>query len=381
MKLNDKKLSECLNIRNYEYYLKYYNYEHFERKPTSFNNIGNICYCNVSLHLILSIKPLCIYLLKEHKKYGSNPHSKYKGDIISTLADLIDETYKLDKTSICTNKHINLLKKIRKYNNNIVINAQNDAHEFLLMLLDFINVECNRCVKTPEGYDIKLDEKDSKEVAGDKYWIKYLFKDNSIVTDLLGFQNICSITCINCGHTRHSFEFCIDLGLEIYDENAKSTTLVDLVRNNIIEKDEFYYLECNKCNVKKVSTMKKGIYRMPNLYMVIYIKRFKWIYDKVNYMNNKIKKIETNILLPVDGIVDFTSFANLSDHESLKNSKYKIESIICHSGNSYSGHYTAIVKFYDGFYKCNDEKINKVENPYDSTNISDIYLLLLKRIT
>ncbi|SBT86182.1 ubiquitin specific protease, putative [Plasmodium malariae] len=380
MNLTENNIFDLLCMKNYEYYSKHYDFKNIERRPTSFNNNGNICYCNASLQLLLSIKPLCIYLLKNFNKIYYNTKSKYKGEILRTLFDLVQESYDMHKNELCTNKHINILKKIRKYNTNIVINAQNDAHEFLLMLLDYINVECNRYINVPENFDIKLDDKDNKEKAGDKYWVKYLYKDNSIITDLLGFQNICSITCINCGHTRYSFEFCIDLGLEFEDEHMKSTTLIDLLRNNIMKNDDLCNLDCNICKLKNSSRIKKGIYRMPNLYMIIYIKRFKWTYECTNYYNNKIKKIDTTVLLPYDGLIDFTSFLHMSNHESLFNSKYVIESIICHSGNSYNGHYTAIVKYNDGFYKCNDDKIKKLTNPYNPENISDIYLLLLKRV-
>ncbi|SOV11113.1 ubiquitin specific protease, putative [Plasmodium gaboni] len=399
MNITENNLLELLSLKNYDYYLKYYNYENVERKHMSFNNNGNICYCNASLQLILSIKPLCIYLLKKWKKKSFNTKSKYQGDILKSVCDLIEEVYgqnnsqnnnnnnnKNNKTKnkgyiICTNKHINLLKKIKKYNDNIIINAQNDAHEFLLMLLNFINVECNRYLNIPDNFDIKLNDKDNKQNAGDKYWIKYLFKDNSIITDLLGFQNISSITCINCGHTRYSFEFCIDLGLEFQEENIKSTNLIDLLKNNIIQEEHLCYLDCENCKLKKTSRVKKGIYRLPNLYMIIYIKRFKWIYDqRTNYYNNKMKKINTTLLLPLDGIIDFTSFSHMSTHKTLNNSKYIIESIICHTGNCYNGHYTCIVKYSDGFYKCNDEKIRKINNPYSPENVNDIYLLLLRRL-
>lgn len=380
MDLEKKVLCDFLSKYAYEYYPQFYNSDQIERAPLSFNNIGNICYCNVSLQLILSMKPLCLYLLKEYKSFKFN--SKYQGDILETLIEIIKETYNLGNHHICTNKHLDLLKKIKKYNQNIIINEQNDAHEFLLMLLDFINVECNRCLNFPSNFDIKLDERDNKEIAGDKYWLKYLFKDNSVITDLLGFQNIVSITCENCNHTRYSFEFCIDMGLEINDENLKSTSLIDLIKNNLIDnKGTNYNLECNNCKLKNNSKIKKGIYRMPNLYMVIYIKRFKWIYDKYSYNNNcQIKKIDTNILLPQDGVIDFTPLAYMSNHQSLSNSKYVIESIIYHSGNSYNGHYTATVKFKDGFYICNDEIIRKIKNPYNSEYYRDIYMLLLKRV-
>ncbi|SBT31587.1 ubiquitin specific protease, putative [Plasmodium ovale wallikeri] len=364
MNFDENDLLDFLCAKNYEYYEKHYKYDHVERKHTSFYNNGNICYCNASLQLLLSIKPLCIYILKKYNKIYYKTKSKYKGDILKAVFDLVQETYRSENNFLCTNKHINILKKIKVYNGNIVINAQNDAHEFLLLLFNYINVECNRFLNIPDNFDVKLNDKDNKEKAGDKYWIKYLFKDNSIITDLLGFQNISSITCINCGNTRYSFEFCIDLGLEFENENMKSTTLMELLKNNIMKNDDFCFLDCNICKLKKTSRIKKGIYRMPNLYMIIYIKRFKWIYGCTNYYNNNnVKKIDTIVLLPLDGLIDFTSFAHMSNHESLYNSKYIIESIICHSGNSYSGHYTAIVKFSDGFYKCNDDKIKKLANP------------------
>ncbi|GAW79213.1 ubiquitin specific protease [Plasmodium gonderi] len=381
MNLTENKLCDLLYSKNYKYYEKYDNYGNIERRYASFQNNGNVCYCNASLQLILSIKPLCIYLLSKFDKIYEKTKSKYKGDILKALFDVIQETYKVEKTYICIEKHINLLKKMRKYNNSIVINAQNDAHEFLLMLLNYINVECNRNLNFPENFEIILDDKDSKEKAAEKYWVKYLFKDNSIITDLLGFQNISSITCTNCGHTRYSFEFCIDLGLEFESEHMKSTLLIDLLKNNINKNDDFCSLYCTICKSKNNSCIRKGLYRMPNLYMIIYIKRFKWSYECTNYFKSRVKKIDTTVLLPCDGLIDFTSFAHMSNHESLANSKYLIESIICHSGNSYNGHYTAIVKYRDGFYKCNDDKIKKLNNPFNPENISDIYLLLLRRVS
>uniref|UniRef100_A0A8C9GQK2 ubiquitinyl hydrolase 1 n=1 Tax=Piliocolobus tephrosceles TaxID=591936 RepID=A0A8C9GQK2_9PRIM len=340
MNITENNLLNVLPIKNYEYYSKHYNYDSINRKHISFNNNGNICYCNASLQLVLSIKPLCIYVLKKFDKICQVTKSKYKGDILRSLFDLFQEAYRADDNLICTDKHINILRKIKKYNTNLIVNSQNDAHEFLFLLFDYINVECSRDINIPQNFDIKLDENDNKEKASDKYWIKYLFKDNSIITDLLGFQNITSITCSNCEHTRHSFEFCLDLGLEFTSENIKSTTLNDLLKNNIVKKDDYSNLECEKCKLKKLSRIKKGIYRMPNIYIIIYIKRFKWIFESGNYNNSKIKKIDTMVLLPPDGLVDFSQYAFMSNHESLYNSKYIIESIVCHSGNSYNGHYT-----------------------------------------
>ncbi|CXI48634.1 ubiquitin specific protease, putative [Plasmodium berghei] len=386
MNISYHNFIDLFNIKNYEYYEKYYNYEEAKRSHTAFINNGNICYCNASLQLILSIKPLCIYILKNFDKFYLKTQSKYKGDIIKTMYELIHETYNIGETKnnnvLCTNKQINLLKKINKYNLHLDIFSQNDAHEFMLLLLNYINIECNRYTDNEKNMEIILDENDGKELAGDKYWVKYLYKENSIITDLLGFQNISTITCFNCDHTRYSFEFCLDLGLEFPDENIKSTTLIELLRNNINKSDDICSLDCNNCKLKKTSRIKKGIYRMPNLYMIIYIKRFKWVYyQSNNCYNNKVKKIDTIVLLPQDGIVDFTNFLQLSNHNSLYNAKYIIESIICHSGNSYNGHYTSIVKHYDGFYKCNDDKIYKLDTPYDPNNISDIYLLLLRRLS
>ncbi|KMZ88983.1 hypothetical protein PVBG_02957 [Plasmodium vivax Brazil I] len=383
MNLTEHKLRDLFYTKNYKYYAKYDSYGSVQRRHTSFQNNGNVCYCNASLQLLLSIKPLCIYLLNKFDQIyeKTKSKSKYKGDILKALFYIVEETYQVEKEYLCTERHINLLKKMKKYNSTIVINAQNDAHEFLLMLLNYVNVECNRDFNFPQNFEIILDDKDSKEKASEKYWVKYLYKDNSIVTDLLGFQNVSSITCTQCGHTRHSFEFCLDLGLEFQNEHMQSTSLIDLLKSNIMKSDDFCHLFCPICKSKQNSCIKKGLYRMPNLYMIIYIKRFKWSYECTNYFKSRVKKIDTTVLLPWDGLIDFTSFAYMSSHESLSNSKYLIESFICHSGNSYNGHYTAVVKHTDGFYKCNDEKMKKLSNPFNPENISDIYLLLLRRVT
>jgi ubiquitin C-terminal hydrolase len=92
-----------------------------------FNNIGNTCYLNAGLQMIIQNKDLCYNIL------SSNLNNKF----IKNLKEFIIEYYNNETESVLTPRFIK--HKVSELNSNFIGFAQNDSSEFIIYFLDTIN--------------------------------------------------------------------------------------------------------------------------------------------------------------------------------------------------------------------------------------------------
>jgi len=98
---------------------------------------------------------------------------------------------------------------------------QQDAQEFLRLLLDRLHMDVNRVKVKPRPMpDVDETLKDNALAA--EFWQRYLVTDNSTVVDLFAGQLKSTLECSTCGHKSITFEvynimgnICMGIGFTI----------------------------------------------------------------------------------------------------------------------------------------------------------------------
>ena len=215
-----------------------------------FNNIGNTCYLNAGLQLLIRNFDLCKIIIK----YSN------KSEILNKLSNIILEYYD-DNTNTIDPYEI---KKILE-NRQIIFNGftQQDSTEFIILLLNIIDEEIKNC------------DPDSSELE-----------------NIFGLNLNVIIKCkfIECLQIKDISEKNILLILDITDN---CYTLDDCYRKfkskNILDKDNQYF--CEKCNTKRIASKRYQVINWPN-YLLIYLKRF-------NQVGTRILKQSKSIEIPM----------------------------------------------------------------------------------
>jgi ubiquitin C-terminal hydrolase len=216
---------------------------HLYNNFKGFNNIGNTCYLNSGLQLVINNKDLCNIIIK-----NSN-----KNKILNNIAGFINDYYNNNDNISLTPNYI---KNIVSLNNKEFIGfSQNDSFEFILYFLDFLFSS----TKLDNIYEINTD-------------ISIKCKFNSCLT-------------ISSHEEKNNF-----LLLDITNETL---TLDDSYRNyksyDKLVDDNAYY--CERCKEKRVASKRTSITNWPK-HLIIVLKRFS--YNGRSQKNNK--EIEVPII-------------------------------------------------------------------------------------
>jgi len=324
-------------------------------KYCGFTNIGNTCYMNSVLQLILNSKQLNDFVAENNKsyplyfKYLKTSTPELNEEIIHTkmiyqldnIIKMMDKTRKITPTEF---------KKCINYNIPDFDNYKHqDAHEFLLKLLDIINEECgvesNHNLKKIPDSVIEYEELEKKYLIkkDDRILRKMLFlkhnnKKDFILNDGLKFiAQVCKkkhnpfsysfwtfhsfiINCSDCNHETISYENTSILSVDI--EKTLDECLDNFYSSNKL--DDYYI--CTNC--KGHNNHKKNIIIKTPETLFIHLKRFK--YTGYHYIKNN-----TNIVIPdVINLRKYTIKQN-------KDISYKLIGYLNHYGGLNGGHYTA----------------------------------------
>ena len=177
-------------------------------------NLGNTCFINSTLQCLFNTYDLSQYFLQNIYKKEINIQNKqgYKGEIAEAFANLL---FKVKTSTIQRINPIDFLKIFFNKNKSLNLRNQQDAQEFLSILLDCLHEDLNRITKKP--YVLLEEQKDteSDSEASRRFWNLYKKRENSIIVDLFHGQFKSKITCSTCNRSSITYDPFIFLGLPI----------------------------------------------------------------------------------------------------------------------------------------------------------------------
>lgn len=305
-------------------------------------NMGNTCFMNSILQILFNVKPLTNALLQissEHPviqqyqkilQYWTNNSS----DKIVKLQNFCDSVYK--------NTHLHH-------------GQQQDAHEFLYILLDIIHEN----IKHDVLLLAKTSNNNEKAILCEKEWKRFCKNNYSVIIPTFYGQIRNEIIC-DCSHASITREQICGLSLDV--QATSITNALDQYFTQSVITD----YKCEKCNKVQNICQTKMLEILPE-YMVIQLNRFMGF----NHKNNSI--------------FGFSPYININDYVEPEfqedGIKYEICGIICHYGSMQSGHYNVILKHADKkWYFADDEIVRPLKTAINEHVVRNAYLLIYKKV-
>lgn len=185
---------------------------------------------------------------------------------------------------------------------------------------------------------------------------KYFLNSSGIIADIFSGFTIESRSCPNstCGYVSNRFDVFLMLNLSIPNINNRVIDLHDCMKEYTKDEimDEKNKWECSNCKNYVCASFKTKIWQSPPI-LVIVLKRF---CNNTRKDNRLINFEITNF-----DVSDYVSSENI---DSPIDTKYKLISIINHTGSINNGHYYTycVDEDTDKWYKYDDMYVSSIQN-------------------
>ena len=336
-------------------------------------NFGNSCYSNVIIQILTSIPEFINALYKRYTLVENENDLLIDYPILSRIIEIMSN-YKSKNTSLASNY---LKEIVYKFDSS---GSQNDAHEFLVFLLDRLNIELLNIENkykiindTNDLNNISKDNIDEKKISNDdegeweevKKGGKTMKQTNSIKnfkTSILGevFQGILKQDIIQKGNSTSNCQIEPFFSLHLDNEEPTIEKMFEkFFKKKTIEDSGDKYIQSflEKC---------------PNIF-IVNAKGF--FYDKKNQTVIKIKK---ELIFGEKLIVNKDY---VSPYLRNKNIEYELIGIVVHKGNlATEGHYICYCKDNKDktWFYLDDNKVIKVSE--DLLHKLRPYILFYKKL-
>jgi len=273
--------------------------------PRGLMNLGNTCFVNSICQVLFSVADL-------------QPLFDQNDPISVTLNVLKSEIYASQQTPVCPDylfAQMCALPQFARWPRD----DQQDAHDFLLWLLQKLHTEHvlhGSCDVSREGIGHTSTTQDDE--------------DHSPVTDLINGRFTITYRCVQCSYKSVK-----------YDRFRCVNVYLDSRETVIEEADYITDKACEQCHALQTKCT-TYMTQCPNILFVLFV-RFNGLVK-----NNKSMKIAAEVI-------------------TKNKSRYKLMAIVNHNGRTLdTGHYTALIRQNNTWYKCNDTDVVKSSLPSSS---------------
>ncbi|CAL8109144.1 unnamed protein product [Orchesella dallaii] len=310
-----------------------------ERSKTGLKNLGNTCYMNSIIQCLSHTRGLVDYLRSEEYMKEWHPgRSPTKGEATEELSAAIKQMHSGHRSISL----LDLKSTIGKHHRAFRGYEQQDSHEFITILLDWLHEEMNRATeKTP----LKEQKNDglSDEVAASRTWEDYKKSNNSKISELFCGQQKSCVTCSSCSTQSVTFEPFFILSVPIPSSGKKCD--IQQCIDFYTTEEELSGWNCVQCKKKVRATKKIDLWRLPP-YLIIHLQRF--------YNDGYWKKRLTEIDFPVDNL-NLNPKVIGTDRSTTYD--YQLYSVSNHYGSMDGGHYTAYCRLPGTWLRFDDLEV------------------------
>ncbi|CAA7056672.1 unnamed protein product [Microthlaspi erraticum] len=323
----------------YEEFLKFFQCEVFDLSPRGLVNCGNSCYANAVLQSLTCTKPLVAYLLRRsHSRSCSGKDWCLMCELEQHVMMLRESGGPLSASRI--------LSHMRSINCQIGDGSQEDAHEFLRLLVASMQSICLERL----GGETKVDPR---------------LQETTLVQHMFGGRLRSKVKCLRCDHESERYENIMDLTLEIYGwVESLQDALTQFTRPEDLDGENMY--RCSRCAGYVRARKELSIHEAPNI-LTIVLKRFQeGRYGKINKCISFPEMLDMNPFMTRTGDVP---------------PLYMLYAVIVHLDTlnaSFSGHYISYVKDLRGnWFRIDDSEIYRV--PMTQVMSEGAYMLFYMR--
>ncbi|XP_077704604.1 ubiquitin carboxyl-terminal hydrolase 17-like protein 17 [Canis aureus] len=273
-------------------------------------NMGNTCYVNATLQCLTYTEPLASYMLSQ--QHGTTCRRQTSCMLCSLQAHL---TRVLCHPGRVLRPLPLLLAAFHRH-------KQEDAHEYLMFILDAMQQAC-----LPED---KLSDPECPQ-------------DSTLIQQLFGGYWRSQIQCLHCQGISSTLEPYLDISLDIGDAHSVSQALEQLVKPELLEGENAYH--CSKCLEKVPASKVLTLHTSPKV-LILVLRRFSDLTG-----NKMTKEVQYPERLDMQHCLSEQRAGPLV---------YVLYAVLVHAGRScHSGHYFCFVKAGNGqWYKMDDAKVS-----------------------
>ena len=335
---------------------------------TGLRNLGNTCYMNSILQCLSNFTLPSQYFIDQIYTRELNTQSETKGEVAAEFSEVVRALWSGHYKIIAPTDFKTVVGKYKKAFREY---KQQDAHEFLLSLLDWLNADVNeirRRVALPE-----INYANANEIeAAKKAWEIHKKTDKSFIQETFYGQTRSTIFCANCHHRSIKFDIMQGLTLHLPNNPNKKTNLNDCIED-LLKPEEVEY-KCEKCKISSRKCKKQlEIVKFP-LIFIVHLKRF---YE--DYSSGCLKKKQNIVDFELKDY-NFGRFARACGGKLSEYRRYNLYGVCNHFGTLEGGHYTAYCysQVYGKWYKYDDQDVTPMNS--SSVKTSAAYILFYSAV-
>lgn len=309
---------------------------------TGLKNLGNLCYMNSIMQCVSNTEALKKQLLSLSSNHEINTKSKTNGQVFSAVKSIIAGLWAGEYKCISCGQLKDIVGQLRVSFSGY---DQQDSHEFLTLLMDWLHEDLN--CKTPVHSNLD----GALEATGEKAWGEFIRNNRSIVLDLFYGQQKSTITCRVCGKESVTFEPFSNLSLPL--PSKEKCRLQDCL-TLYLAGEVISGWNCPSCKEARTAIKKFDITRLPPI-LVIHLKRF--MADRVGggWCHKRLHMVD----FPLEDL-DMTPFTVENSEQRFHT--YNLYAVSNHYGTMERGHYTAFCKnrVLKKWYRFDDQDVQEL---------------------